>query len=160
MEALVEWYYKNGCDGIFAVCQSSEIFCLTLEERVKIAKTVADKAKTLAQADNSRKPMEIVVSGHIYDSFEAQAEELNAMAGTGADALILITNRMDVANVSDEAWIANLHKLIEKLSENIPLGLYECPKPYKRLLTKKCCGRALIRADFRSSKIPVATRRR
>lgn len=156
----MEWYYKNGCDGIFAVCQSSKIFCLTLEERVKIAKTVADKAKTLAQADNSRKPMEIVVSGHIYDSFEAQAEELNAMAGTGADALILITNRMDVANVSDEAWIANLHKLIEKLSENIPLGLDECPKPYKRLLTKKCCGRALIRADFRSSKIPVATRRR
>ena len=34
VQALVEWYWKKGCDGIFAVCQSSEIFFLTLEERV------------------------------------------------------------------------------------------------------------------------------
>lgn len=137
VEALVEWYWKKGCDGIFAVCQSSEIFYLTLEERVNIGKTVTEKAKALAEADKTRKPMKIVVSGHVSDAFEDQTEELTAMSKVGADALILISNRMDIANTTDEKWIEDLHKLIEKIPSDIPLGVYECPKPYKRLLTKK-----------------------
>lgn len=137
VEALVEWYWKKGCDGIFAVCQSSEIFYLTLEERVNIGKTVTEKAKALAEADKTRKPMKIVVSGHVSDAFEDQTEELTAMFKVGADALILISNRMDIANTTDEKWIEDLHKLIEKIPSDIPLGVYECPKPYKRLLTKK-----------------------
>ena len=137
VEALVEWYWKKGCDGIFAVCQSSEIFFLTLEERVNIGKTVVEKAKALAEVDKTRKPMKVVVSGHVSDSFEDQVEELTAMSGVGADALILISNRMDIANTTDEKWIEDLHKLIEKIPANMPLGVYECPKPYKRLLTKK-----------------------
>lgn len=137
VESLVEWYWKKGCDGIFAVCQSSEILFLNLEDRVKIGKTVVEKAKALAAEDTSRKPMKIVVSGHIADGFDEQVEELCAMANVGADALILITNRMDIANTSDEKWIEDLHKLIEKLPADMPLGVYECPKPYKRLLTKK-----------------------
>ena len=137
VESLVEWYWKKGCDGIFAVCQSSEILFLSLEDRVKIGKTVVEKAKALAAEDTSRKPMKIVVSGHIADGFDEQVEELCAMANVGADALILITNRMDIANTSDEKWIEDLHKLIEKLPADMPLGVYECPKPYKRLLTKK-----------------------
>lgn len=36
----VDWYFENGLDGIFAVCQSSEIFYLSLEERVKLNQTV------------------------------------------------------------------------------------------------------------------------
>ena len=137
VEALVEWYWKKGCDGIFAVCQSSEIFFLTLEERVNIGKTVVEKAKALAEVDRTRKPMKVVVSGHVSDSFEDQVEELTAMSGIGADALILISNRMDIANTTDEKWIEDLHKLIEKIPAYMPLGVYECPKPYKRLLTKK-----------------------
>ena len=61
VQALVEWYWKKGCDGIFAVCQSSEIFFLTLEERVNIGKTVVEKAKALAEVDKTRKPMKVVV---------------------------------------------------------------------------------------------------
>ena len=137
VQALVEWYWKKGCDGIFAVCQSSEIFYLTLEERVNIGKTVVEKAKALAEVDKTRKPMKVVVSGHVSDSFEDQVEELTAMSGIGADALILISNRMDIANTTDEKWIEDLHKIIEKIPANMPLGVYECPKPYKRLLTKK-----------------------
>ena len=137
VQALVEWYWKKGCDGIFAVCQSSEIFFLTLEERVNIGKTVVEKAKDLAEVDKTRKPMKVVVSGHVSDSFGDQVEELTAMSGIGADALILISNRMDIANTTEEKWIEDLHKLIEKIPANMPLGVYECPKPYKRLLTKK-----------------------
>ena len=33
-EKYVDWYFENGLTGIFAVCQSSEIFYLSLEEKV------------------------------------------------------------------------------------------------------------------------------
>lgn len=142
--ALVEWYFKEGCDGIFAACQSSEIMFLSLEERVKLARTVKSKAESLAAADRSKRPMMVVASGHISDAFADQVKELDAIAATGVDALILISNRMDIANTSDEAWIADTEKLIMALPQDIPLGVYECPKPYKRLLTEKmikyCAG--------------------
>ena len=30
-EKYVDWYFENGLDGIFAVCQSSEYFSLLLK---------------------------------------------------------------------------------------------------------------------------------
>ena len=134
VEKLTEFYWKKGCDGIFAVCQSSEMFFLTQEERYKIAKTVVNKANNLAKTDDSRPRMKIVVSGHVANDFDEQVEELSLMAKTNADALILLTNKFDIENTSEQKWIADLNRLIEKLP-NVPLGLYECPKPYKRLLT-------------------------
>ena len=53
---LVEWYIANGVSGLFAVCQSSEMFFLSLEERVGIARFVKEKA-------NGRVP--VIASGHI-----------------------------------------------------------------------------------------------
>ena len=72
---LVEWYWKNGCDGIFAVCQSSEIWYLDEEERVSLAKTVCEKAASLAENDKSRAPMTIVASGHVSDKACDQIRE-------------------------------------------------------------------------------------
>ena len=79
VEKLVEWYWNEGCDGIFAACQSSEIMFLSLDERVKLTRTVIAKAKALAEADKSREPMMIVASGHISDGFEEQVKELKAI---------------------------------------------------------------------------------
>ena len=137
VEALVEWYWKEGCDGIFAACQSSEIMFLSLDERVKLTRTVIAKAKALAEADKSREPMMIVASGHISDSFEEQVKELNAICAEKPDALILISNRMDIENTTEDKWIEDTAKLIKELPYNMPLGVYECPKPYKRLLSEK-----------------------
>ena len=137
VDALVEWYWKQGCDGIFAACQSSEILFLSLEERVGLVRAVVAKAKSLAKKDNSRNPLQIVASGHVSDLFSDQVEELNRVAAEGPDALILISNRMDIENTTDEKWIADTEKLIAQLPAEMPLGVYECPKPYKRLLTEK-----------------------
>ena len=46
-EKYVDWYYENGLDGIFAVCQSSEIFYLSLEERIELNRRVYKRAKEL-----------------------------------------------------------------------------------------------------------------
>ena len=47
----VDWYYENGLDGIFAVCQSSEIFYLSLEERVELNRAVYARAKELEEKE-------------------------------------------------------------------------------------------------------------
>lgn len=125
---LVDWYIKKGVNGLFADCQSSEMFFLSLEERVKISEFVKKRAA-------GRVP--VVTSGHISDSLENQAKELTAIAETGADALILLTNRLAKEEESDEIWLENLKKLLGMIPKNIPLGFYECPYPYKRIISPK-----------------------
>ena len=123
---LVDWYIEKGVNGLFADCQSSEMFFLSLEERVKISEFVKKHA-------DGRVP--VVTSGHISDSLEDQAKELTAIAGTGADAVILLTNRLAKENESDEVWLENLKKLLEMIPKDVPLGFYECPYPYKRIIS-------------------------
>ena len=40
VDALVEWFVSQGVAGIFAVCLSSEMYHLTPEERLKLAKVI------------------------------------------------------------------------------------------------------------------------
>lgn len=141
-EKYVDWYYGNGLDGIFAVCQSSEIFYLSLEERVELNRRVYKRAKELD------KNFLVVSSGHISDTLEKQAQELKAIYESGTDALILITNRLDINNEGDDVFIANAEKLIAKLPSDVKLGLYECPYPYKRLVTPQILDWCLSTGRF------------
>lgn len=134
-EKYVDWYWEKGCAGIFAICQSSEIVYLSLEERLNINKLVYSRVQELNSA--GEKKMTVVSSGHVADSIEDQAYELNKIIESGTDALILITNRFDLNNEGDDVWLKNAEKLLKLLPENINLGLYECPLPYKRLVTPK-----------------------
>lgn len=146
VKKYVDFYFENGMNGIFAVCQSSEIFYLSLEERVKLNSLVYTYAKEL-EARHGR-TFTVVSSGHISDTLEEQAKELNAIWRSGTDALILITNRLDINNEGDEIWIENCKKLIALLPEDVKLGLYECPYPYKRLVTPKILDFCLSTGKF------------
>ncbi|WP_429498403.1 dihydrodipicolinate synthase family protein [Robbsia andropogonis] len=126
LDRLVEWYLTNGSDALFAVCQSSEMLKLTLEERGALGKHVVDKVA-------GRVP--VVVSGHISNDLEKQVEELLVAAKTGADGIVLVTNRLDPEQKGTDAFLSNLQYLLDRLPADMPLGLYECPAPYRRLLT-------------------------
>ena len=126
LERLVEWYIRCGSAGLFAVCQSSEMFFLSREESVEIARFVKEKA-------NGRVP--VIASGHISDDIVDQAEELKAIAAAGTDCVILLTNRLAKKEESDEVWLENLKKLLSMLPADVPLGFYECPFPYKRIIS-------------------------
>lgn len=128
---ITNWYIENGCTGIFAVCQSSEMVYLSLEEKVKIAKTVVETVK------ESGKDVSVVASGHNSDDMDAQVRELTAIAETGVDAIVWVSNRLDLQNDGDDTWIRNAEKLLAQLPDDIAIGIYECPYPYKRLLTEK-----------------------
>lgn len=123
---LIEWYVHKGVDALFAVCQSSEMQHLSLAERVALGHFVVEKTA-------GRVP--VIVSGHISDDIPAQIEELQAMAHTGADALVLVTNHLDPEDRGSEVFFSNLKQLLDALPPTLPLGLYECPAPYRRLLT-------------------------
>jgi len=123
---LIEWYLAGGVDALFAVCQSSEMMFLSLEERVDLGRFVVERAR-------GRVP--VVVSGHISDDIEKQVEELTAMSAVGADALILVTNHLDPKREGTGAFKATLATLLDRLPRDVPLGLYECPAPYRRLLS-------------------------
>ena len=62
LEKLINWYIENGVAGLFADCQSSEMFFLSLEERVELARFIKEKAA-------GRVP--VVASGHISDMIES-----------------------------------------------------------------------------------------
>ncbi len=139
LENMIEWYIKNKVQGLFSVCQSSEMFFLSLEERVDIAKFVKEHAK-------GRVP--VIASGHISDKIEDQIHELTEMAQTGIDALILITNRLASENESDEVFIENLKKILSNIPKELPLGFYECPYPYKKLISPEVLKYCLTTQRF------------
>ena len=142
----VDWYFENGLTGIFAVCQSSEIFYLTLEEKVELNRQVYTRAKELEKEHGTK--FTVVSSGHTRDTIEDQAKELNAIWQSGTDALILITNRLDPNNEGDDIFIENAEKLLKLLPAEAKLGLYECPYPYKRLMTPKILAWCLSTGRF------------
>ncbi|WP_331375298.1 dihydrodipicolinate synthase family protein [Sinorhizobium chiapasense] len=126
LENLVEWYIRMGADTLFAVCQSSEMQKLSLEERVALSKKVVSLAR-------GRVP--VIASGHISERTEDQRAELKAMADTGIDALVLVTNRLDTANAGSEVFRSSIDAVLSWLPGDLQLGLYECPAPYRRLLS-------------------------
>ena len=126
LERLVEWYIAKGADALFAVCQSSEMQFLSIKERSELGKFVVRQAA-------GRVP--VVVSGHISDDPYSQLEELTIAAETGADGVVLVTNHLDPKNRGTETFRGNLQWLLDRLPKEMPLGLYECPAPYRRLLS-------------------------
>ena len=72
--ALAEWYCYNNVDGIFASCQSSEIWRLGLSDRIKITETTV-RAVENYYAKTGRK-VSVVASGHVSWSEEEQVADL------------------------------------------------------------------------------------
>lgn len=136
LRQMVQWYARKGCHGIFVACQSSEVFYLTPQECKRMVEIAKEEALSAAERYQTQ-PMTIVASGHISEKPEVQAREISHLWEVGADAVVLISNRMDIDNTNEDKWISDLKKLLQMIPEDIPLGIYECPTPYKRLLSMK-----------------------
>jgi 4-hydroxy-tetrahydrodipicolinate synthase len=126
LQAQVDWYLDRHVDGLFAVCQSSEMFFLSLAERVALAQAVVKRV-------GGR--VEVIASGHISDDLADQVDEVRRVADTGVDAVVLVTNRFAREGEGDDVWIAHLERFLAMVPDTIALGFYECPYPYKRVLT-------------------------
>lgn len=124
LERLIAWYEENGAEGLFAACQSSEIFFLSLKERVELVRFVKSHAH-----------VPVIASGHTAWGAEDQIAELKEIASAGPDALILITNRLVPAGRQQASMLPMVRRILEAAPQDMPLGFYECPYPFKRLIT-------------------------
>ncbi len=125
VEKLIQWYDDKGVAGIFAICQSSEIFFLSFEERLELLKFIVK---------NSPKNMSIVASGHTADDLDQQIYEANKFIEVGIDGYVFISNRFAKQDEDDSVFLKNINYVVDNIPE-IGLGIYECPYPYKRLMT-------------------------
>lgn len=125
VENLVEWYIERGVAGIFAVCQSSEMFFLSEEERVELARFIVKQV-------NGR--VGVIASGHVADDLEEQIRGIYKMAETGVENVVLLPNRFAKPDEGDDVMLKNLEYVLNKV-DSVPFGFYECPAPYKRLLS-------------------------
>jgi 4-hydroxy-tetrahydrodipicolinate synthase len=125
VDRLTDWYIEAGCAGLFTVSQSSEMFDLSAEERLALAERVVHGA-------TGRAP--VVATGTFGGAVEEQAEFVKRTADTGVDAVVCLVNQLASQGESNDVWKANAEALLKATGE-IPLGLYECPKPYHRLIS-------------------------
>ena len=125
LDALTDWYLGGGVAGLFSVCLSSEMYALSNEERLAVARAVARRAA-------GRVP--VIASGTFGGPMADQADFVCRLADTGVDAVVVLTCQLAGAEEPDAVWQRNAEQLL-RLTRNVPLGLYECPTPYKRLVS-------------------------
>ncbi len=130
LTALTELYLKSGVTGLFANCLSSEMFELSDAERIQLTKHVVDVV-------GGQVP--IVATGTFEGTIQQQADFTNKIYGTGIEAVILISGLLAKEDDSDAVFVDNVHQLLN-LTPGVPTGFYECPVPYKRVLTADQLG--------------------
>jgi 4-hydroxy-tetrahydrodipicolinate synthase len=133
---LVEFYIAAGSKGLFANCLSSEMFSITEDERLALTKHIVRQV-------NGRVP--VVATGSFGLTIEDKADFTRRIYDTGIDAAILITGHFAQEHESDEILLKRFHQFFD-LTGDIPLGMYECPAPYKRIIGKDTF-RQLLSAD-------------
>ena len=122
---LVDFYLAAGVKGFFANCLSSEMFSITEDERLELTGHIVKHV-------NGRVP--IVATGSFGLTIEDKAEFTKQIYDTGVDAVIMITGHFAKVDEEDDVLLANFDKMF-RLTGNISLGMYECPAPYKRIIS-------------------------
>jgi len=122
---LIDFYLAAGVKGFFANCLSSEMYSISEDERLELTQHIVNYVR-------GRVP--IVATGSFGLTIEDKAEFTKKIYATGIDAVILITGHFANIDDSDEVLLRNFNKMLA-LTPGIPMGTYECPAPYKRILS-------------------------
>ncbi|WP_207422520.1 dihydrodipicolinate synthase family protein [Desertivirga brevis] len=122
---LTEVYLGAGAKGLFANCLSSEMFELTDKERI-------DAIKHVINVVDGAVP--VVATGTFGGPIAEQADFVKKVNDQGTEAVILISSLLAAENESDEVFNDRVFELLNA-TDNVPVGFYECPVPYKRLLS-------------------------
>ncbi len=129
LRRLTEFYINAGSTGLFANCLSSEMFQLTGEERLAVTRTVVEAAGKVP----------VVSVGSFGSDTQINADFIKQIYDTGAAAVVISTSQICAQMEADDILKKRFEDLL-KATGDIPLGLYECPVPYKRLLSPEILG--------------------
>ncbi|MGV8879403.1 MAG: dihydrodipicolinate synthase family protein [Sphingobacteriaceae bacterium] len=122
---LTEFYLEAGAKGLFANCLSSEMYSLDESERLRVVKHIVDTAHATVP---------VVAAGTFGESITKQADFVKKIYDTGVKAVIVITNKLADQSDKDVVFDERMNQLMD-LTGQIPLGFYECPVPYKRIIS-------------------------
>jgi 4-hydroxy-tetrahydrodipicolinate synthase len=122
---LIDFYLAAGVKGFFANCLSSEMYSISESERLELTKHIVRYV-------DGRVP--VVATGSFGLTIEDKVDFTKRIYNTGVNAVILITGHYANVDDGDDILLRNFDKMF-RLTDNIPLGLYECPAPYKRILS-------------------------
>ncbi|MDF2659035.1 MAG: dihydrodipicolinate synthase family protein [Paenibacillus sp.] len=113
-DSYVDWQLQSGAQGLFAVCGSSEMKWLTLEERLALAARTANRA--------NRTP--VVASANLEKDFKQQEEEVRRMCETGVSGVVLVP-----PETCREEEAVQMREQLSRLAElaSCPVMLYELP---------------------------------
>ncbi len=125
LEELIEFYLESGSSGLFANCLSSEMYHLTPEERIDMVRFVVQKV-------NDRVP--VIATGTFGMNLDRHIPTIHQFMDAGVAAVILVTSQVARVSENDEMLKSKMSRVLEA-TPSIPLGLYECPEPYKRMLS-------------------------
>jgi 4-hydroxy-tetrahydrodipicolinate synthase len=125
LRKLTDFYIASGANGLFSNCLSSEMYQLTQEERLLVIATVVDQCQ-------ERIP--VVATGTFSINAKINADFIKKVYDKGVAAVIIISGIMVDIEEGEDILKLRLEETINKTGE-IPLGLYECPVPYKRLVS-------------------------
>ncbi len=125
LERLTNMYLDAGSNGMFANCLSSEMYQLTTDERLLLTSSVVKFC-------DGKVP--VVATGTFNRGGASNIDFIKKIYDTGINAAILITSMLVEPDENDDVLKSRLEKIMNATG-NIPLGVYECPVPYKRLLS-------------------------
>ena len=125
VEHLIDFYLAAGVKGFFANCLSSEMYSISEDERLALTSHVVRYV-------NGRVP--VVATGSFGLTIKDKALFTQKIYDTGVDSVIMITGHFANIDEPDSTLLQRFEELFS-LTGNIPLGLYECPAPYKRIIT-------------------------
>lgn len=130
---LTDYYIATGAKGLFANCLSSEMYDLSPEESVAVTRHV------VRVADN-RVP--VVATGTFNNKVEDSIEFIKRIHDTGVESIILTTSILAGLSDSDTVLEEKFNQILES-TDQITYGFYECPEPYKRLISPPLLTRLL-----------------
>ncbi len=126
VKEMTEFYVEKKASGVFTSALSGEVFHLSFEEALEIARNA------VAQADGR---IGVVAGANFGATLEEQAANLARMHDAGVDAAVIILSKLP----SSDNMESQLLRLAELTSG--PLGIYECPAPEHRQLSAETAGR-------------------
>lgn len=125
LDRYTDWLIEHDAAGLFPVALSGEMYQLDEQERLVVAHRVVERAA-------GRVPVIASVAERATPAETAAA--VARLAGTGVDAVVLVASIV-LAEGDDEQVLRDVVTAVIAANPDVPLGIYECPVPYHRVLT-------------------------
>lgn len=138
LRLLTEFYLASGASGLFANCLSSEMYQLSPTERLEVTKAVV-------RAADGEVP--VVSTGNFSREQDVNVEFMSKIFDQGVQGVVINTSQLCHESEGEDIFRERMENLVDACVE-MPLGIYECPEPYKRPLTKDMLARMAASGRF------------